>query len=216
MQLRLIPYSQYERTLPQEGYHILGQLRGESIVVYQAFNEAIAWYAVQHQRFGGSTYSFNRMSWIKPNFLWMMYRAGWASKANQERILAIEIPLHHFISLLEQAVYSSYQPAIYTTESDWQAALALSDVRLQWDPDHDPLGNRLPRRAIQLGIRGNTLRAFANEWIQSIEDVTDFVKEQSERVADRNLADLIVVEETPIVISDPLLSRRLKLGQQYL
>jgi len=25
----------------------------------------------------------NRMTWIKPNFLWMMYRSGWASKKNQ-------------------------------------------------------------------------------------------------------------------------------------
>ncbi len=33
----------------------------------------------------------NRMTWIKPNFLWMMYRSGWAVKKNQERILAIKL-----------------------------------------------------------------------------------------------------------------------------
>ncbi|WP_041258448.1 DUF4291 domain-containing protein [Fibrella aestuarina] len=214
MNLRTVPYNHSENALPQEGCHILGQLRGESIIVYQAYSETIARYAVQHQCFGGPAYSFNRMSWIKPNFLWMMYRAGWASKVNQERILAIEVPLNRFVTLLEQAVYSSYQPAIYPTIADWQAALALSDVRLQWDPDHDPWGNRLARRAIQLGLRSNTLKAFATEWILSIEDITGFVKEQSERVATRKLTDLIVVDETPILIPDPLLSRKLKLGQQ--
>ncbi|MFM7854759.1 MAG: DUF4291 family protein [Flammeovirgaceae bacterium] len=27
--------------------------------------------------------SLNRMTWMKPNFLWMMYRSGWATKHNQ-------------------------------------------------------------------------------------------------------------------------------------
>ena len=31
------------------------------------------------------------MSWIKPNFLWMMYRCGWAAKENQKSVLAISI-----------------------------------------------------------------------------------------------------------------------------
>ena len=34
-------------------------------------------------------YSTTRMTWIKPNFLWMMYRSGWAEKKGQENILAI-------------------------------------------------------------------------------------------------------------------------------
>ena len=76
MNLETIHYTHYELGLPQSGQHILGQLRGDNIIVYQAFNPAIANYAVKHQKFGGSAYSFTRMSWIKPNFLWMMYRAG--------------------------------------------------------------------------------------------------------------------------------------------
>ena len=55
-----------------------------TVVVYQAFNPEIAQYAVQNQHFGGPAYNFNRMSWIKTNFLWMMYRSGWATKKNQE------------------------------------------------------------------------------------------------------------------------------------
>jgi hypothetical protein len=28
------------------------------------------------------------MDWSKPNFLWMMYRSGWATKERRERIVA--------------------------------------------------------------------------------------------------------------------------------
>lgn len=56
-----------------------------------------------------------RMTWIKPNFLWMMYRSGWAQKKNQEVILAIRICRSFFEELLFQAVYTSYQSEKYPT-----------------------------------------------------------------------------------------------------
>ena len=91
MYLESILYSEYENGLPQSGKHILAQTKGQNIIVYQAFNPNISRYAVAHKHFGGSHYKFTRMSWIKPNFLWMMYRAGWAVKEHQQNILAIEI-----------------------------------------------------------------------------------------------------------------------------
>src|ERR1051326_6100358 len=100
------------------------------------------------------------MSWIKPNFLWMMYRCGWASKENQERVLAIWITKKDFESILEQAVFSSFQPTYYTSHEQWKEALEQKEVRLQWDPDHDPYGGKLTRRAIQLGMKGKMLEDF--------------------------------------------------------
>jgi hypothetical protein len=45
--------------------------------VYQAFKPAIGRYAVAHQRFTGCPdYSVTRMTWIKTNFLWMMFRCA--------------------------------------------------------------------------------------------------------------------------------------------
>ncbi|WP_425365083.1 DUF4291 family protein [Eubacterium ruminantium] len=41
---------------------------------YRIANEAVAKGAF------GSHFSMNRMSWIKPSFLWMMYRCGWCGK----------------------------------------------------------------------------------------------------------------------------------------
>jgi hypothetical protein len=38
------------------------------VVVYQAYRPEIGHFAAQHGYFGGS-FSLDRMSWIKPNFL---------------------------------------------------------------------------------------------------------------------------------------------------
>lgn len=139
------------------------------------------------------------MTWIKPNFLWMMYRAGWATKANQEHILAIRMRMGGLIALLEAGVYSSYQARLYGSEANWKAALATSDVRIQWDPDHGPGGNKLTRRAIQIGIRGKTLHTFNSEWIVGIEDVTSFVVAQRPYLSGQ-LDQLQVIEESVISV----------------
>lgn len=54
-------------------------------------------------RFGGPDYKFERMTWIKTNFLWMMYRSGWATKPGQNRILAIRISRDGFEEILANA-----------------------------------------------------------------------------------------------------------------
>jgi hypothetical protein len=75
--MKLAPYSEVEALWPSQGRHILASHDEESVVVYQAYRPAIGLYAAWNQRFGGE-FSFGRMSWIKPNFLWMMFRCGWA------------------------------------------------------------------------------------------------------------------------------------------
>ena len=44
------------------------------------------------------------MSWIKTNFLWMMYRSGWASKRNQEKVFAVRISRKGFEEILSKAL----------------------------------------------------------------------------------------------------------------
>ena len=166
---------------PRAGRHIMAQFDDSTIIVYQAYRPSIARYAVEHQRFGGD-FSYNRMSWIKPNFLWMMYRAGWATKEGQEHILAVRIRRSLFDDLLFSAVASTYHAGRYASHGEWQAAVATSDVRLQWDPDHDPAGRALERRAVQLGLRGNQLRRYGERDVVSITDVTAFVAEQRQHV----------------------------------
>lgn len=176
--MKIEKYNYQQTQLPTQGKHIIAQSDDETITVYQAYNNAIAKFAIANQKFGGNSYSFSRMTWIKPNFMWMMYRAGWATKENQERILAIKIKHEGFNKILREAVHSSFQGSIYKSHEEWKARLAASKVRLQWDPDHNPRGSKLERKAIQLGIRGVTLHQLNKEWITEISDVTDFVKEQ--------------------------------------
>ena len=149
---------------------------------------------MKHQRFGGNAYSFSRMTWIKPNFLWMMYRAGWASKVNQERILAIRMSKFGFFQLLEQGVYSSFKSNKYSNYEAWKNALANSDVRIQWDPDHGPNGEKLERRAIQIGIKNEALKRFNEQYLVEIQDITDFVKTQKE-LLDQNSPEFSVMAE---------------------
>jgi hypothetical protein len=172
------PYAQVQATWPRQGRHILAHFDATSIDVYQAYRPAIAQYAVAQQRFGGE-FSYARMSWIKPNFLWMMYRSGWAQKEGQERILAIRLPRAFFDDLLRAAVPSTFDPARFSSRDAWQAAVQHSDVRLQWDPDHAPDGGTLSRRALQLGLRGETLRRYGEQQAISITDITDFVRAQA-------------------------------------
>ncbi len=175
--LSLEPYLAQQSKWPATGRHVLAQFDDESVIVYQAFRPAIASEAVRLGRFGAS-FSRGRMSWIKPNFLWMMYRCGWATKVDQERVLAVRIERSFFERLLRDAVPSSFDPARYTSREAWQDAVRRSEVRLQWDPDHDPSGNPVERRAIQLGLRGATLATYAGPAIVAITDATDFVVSQ--------------------------------------
>src|SRR5271154_1939433 len=108
---------------PTTGRQILAQFNDESVVVYQAYRPAIGRFAADHQRFGGE-FSFNRMSWIKPNFLWMMYRSGWGAKEGQEVTLALRLRRTGFDEILEGAVHSSYLPEVYSSPEEWKLRLA--------------------------------------------------------------------------------------------
>lgn len=104
MKLRVANYLEQSAAWPGRGKHIMAQFDDESIVVYQAYRPSIARFAVENQRFGGE-FSFSRMSWIKPNFLWMMYRSGWAEKVGQEHILAVRLKREGFDSRRGRTLY---------------------------------------------------------------------------------------------------------------
>lgn len=195
MDLTLIRYNDYLNAVPLFGNVILAQQTETQILVYQAFNHHIANFAIENQHFGGNHYSFSRMSWIKPNFLWMMYRCGWAEKPNQERVLGIWMNKTGFDAILENAAYSSYQSTVYENHENWKRDVANKPVRLQWDPDHDIYGQKQERRAIQLGLKGAILEQFNQEMITKIIDVTDFVKTQKQLIVDKSIHKLEVPKE---------------------
>lgn len=212
MRIKTEKYYDAIKNWPEHGQHVLAHQQDDHIVVYQAYNHQIADYAVKHQSFGGTDYSYNRMSWIKPNFLWMMYRCGWASKENQERVVAIWINKNDFENILKQAVFSSFNAAHYLNHEQWKDEMAQKEVRLQWDPDHDPSGNKITRRAIQLGMKGMVLEDFGKKQIVAIEDITDFVKQQSQYVVNNELDKLIVPIETIFKPADESLCQKIDIS----
>ena len=167
----------------------------ESIRVYQAYSHEIADEALRLGTFGNK-FSMDRMTWIKPSFLWMMYRCGWGTKDNQERILAIDIKRSAFDYIVQNAVISSYKEEPGMSHSQWKEQVHNSDIRCQWDPERDIFGNPLEYRSIQLGLRGQAVHSYVNDWILKIEDITGYVKELYEkRNAGVDITDLLPQEK---------------------
>jgi hypothetical protein len=211
MKLETEPYLEQLRRWPSTGRHILAQFDDEAVIVYQAYRPAIGRFAAEHGYFGGP-FSLERMSWVKPNFLWMMYRSGWGTKQGQEIVLAVWLRRRAFDEILRQAVHSTFVPEVYASQDEWKQAVARSCVRLQWDPDHDPTGEKVERRAIQLGLRGDVLACYAREWIIRIEDVSPFVAEQRQQARPSGYHRLLVPREDVYPVQEQTVARRLGLA----
>jgi hypothetical protein len=211
MRLETERYTDQVQHWPKSGRHILANHDDETIIVYQAYRPAIARYAVEHGHFGGE-FSYSRMSWVKPNFLWMMFRSGWGTKINQEVTLGLRLRREFFDSLLSQAVESSWDPERIATREDWEQGVSRSSVRLQWDPDHSPSGGKLERRAIQLGLRDEVLEAFGRRELVEVIDLTDFVAEQRAVLTTQGIGALVTPMERVYTPANPEIAARLGLA----
>ena len=146
-----------------------------SLIVYQAYRPEIADAALRAGRFV-EPFSLNRMTWIKPSFLWMMERCGWARKPRQERVLAIRISRAGWEEALSQATLTTFEPALYGDFDAWRRSLEHAPVRVQWDPERDLHGNPQERRAIQVGVSRDLIARYVNEWTVEIRDATPLVR----------------------------------------
>ena len=146
-----------------------------SIVMYQAYAERIAKPALEAQTFV-EPFSFGRMTWIKPSFLWLMERSGWGRKAGQERILAVRISRSGFERALGQAVLTSFEARVHASPQAWQALFEKAKVHVQWDPERSMRGQKLPHRSIQVGLSRHVIREFVDRWIVGIDDLTELAQ----------------------------------------
>ena len=195
MDLPLISYDEHKKTLPLCGNHINACFDAENIVVYQAFSLRIGNYAVQNNCFGGDYYKFSRMTWIKTSFLWMMSRCGWGTKEGQEIVLAILIKREGFETLIKNSVSAVFHQSGFSSLIEWQKALKNSQIRLQWDPDKTPRGGNLERRTPQIGLSGEYLMKWNQEWIVEIKDISDFVSSSKISVDKKDYKNLLVPHE---------------------
>ncbi|NUL02637.1 DUF4291 domain-containing protein [Streptomyces lunaelactis] len=177
-----------------------------TITVYQAYSPDIGLPAVREGRFP-AMWKRDRMTWIKPSFLWMMYRCGWATKAGQETVLAVEIARDGFEWALRNACLSSYVRGVHPDRATWQRQLKSVPTRIQWDPERDLHLQPLPHRSLQLGLSGEAARRYADEWTVTIRDMTPLAHEIHTLVRSGNLdsAARLLPQERPYPAADELL-----------
>lgn len=158
----------------------------DTITVYQAYSPQIAEPALAAGTFAAG-FKRDRMTWIKPSFLWMMYRSGWATKPGQERVLAIRIRRHGFEWALANGALSHYVPDVHGDRAAWKQSLR-APVRIQWDPERGLHLQPLAHRTIQIGLSGKAVDRYRDEWIVGIDDVSPLVHEIHALVLARDLA----------------------------
>ncbi|WP_328583699.1 DUF4291 domain-containing protein [Streptomyces sp. NBC_00370] len=188
-------------------YQIRAAHTGSTVTVYQAYRPEIGLAAVREGRFPAA-WKRDRMTWIKPSFLWMMYRCGWGAKEGQETVLAVEIAREGFEWAIERACLAHYQPGLHADQAAWKRELRQAPARVQWDPERDLHLQALAYRSLQLGLAGDAARLYADEWTVSITDVTPLAHEVHARVRGGDLegARRLLPVESPYPVDDGLLA----------
>ena len=143
----------------------------DSVVVYQAYRREIAESAIKAGRFV-EPFSWGRMTWIKPSFMWLMGRSNWGTKSGQEHILAIRIKREGWERALSLGVLTSFEPKVHQQDSNWRTQFENAVVHVQWDPERTIHGKKLEHRSIQVGLSRQIIREFTDDWILEINDFT--------------------------------------------
>lgn len=120
-------------------------------------------------------FSFGRMTWIKPSFLWLMERSNW-QKTGQEHTLAVRITRAGWEEALAQAVLTHPEKGVYRNEEDWRRQFEQATVHVQWDTERTLRGMPLDYKSIQAGISRHVIELYTNQWIVNIRDMTPDVK----------------------------------------
>jgi hypothetical protein len=179
-----------------------------TITVYQAYGEAIARPALAAGRFV-PPFSLNRMTWIKPSFLWMMHRSNWGQKSGQEFVLAVRITRSGWEEALAQAVLTAPEKGVYRDEDDWRQQLDRALVNVQWDPERSLRGASLAYDSIQVGISRHSIHRYVEEWAVEIRDCTPLVHRIHQFLAqgDATRATKLLPLERPYPVTGDLARR---------
>ena len=169
----------------QQKYQIRATFDCNNIAVYAAFSSSIADVALQNQKLL-APFSYHRMTWIKPSFLWLMYRSNWAESAGMERILQIWIKRTEWDNALKEAILTTPEAHVYKDAKKWRKQLDKARIRVQWDPERNIKNERLNYKSIQIGITTALSETYAKKWITKIEDMTPITRQIQALVAQKN------------------------------
>ncbi|MFF4378157.1 DUF4291 domain-containing protein [Kitasatospora sp. NPDC001547] len=193
--------------MPEPEFEIRALHTASTVTVYQAYSPEIGLPAARDGRFPAA-WKRDRMTWIKPSFLWMMYRCGWGTKEGQETVLAVEITREGFEWALGNSCLSHYVPELHPDQAAWKRELKRSPARVQWDPERGLRLQPLPHRSLQLGLAGEAARRYADDWIVSVTDVTELAHTVHAHVRNGELdaARGLLPAERPYPSADTLLA----------
>jgi len=178
-----------------------------TIAVYQAYAPEIADPALAAGTFV-PPFGMSRMTWIKPSFLWMAYRSGWGSKPGQTRVLRVHLKRTGFEWALAHSCLSHYDPEHHASEAAWRAELQQSPVRIQWDPEQTISLQPQPQiRSLQVGLSGEAVGLYVNDWITGIEDVTSTMHTLARLPRPSPEAAELLPIERPYPLSEELVAR---------
>lgn len=101
--------------------------------------------------------------------------------------MAVEISRSGFEWALRHACLSSNLRGVHADRSTWQRQVKRAPARVQWDPERDLHLRPLPYRSLQLGLSGEAVRRYADEWTVNISDVTPLARDIHTLVSDGDL-----------------------------
>ena len=213
-------------------YKFIAEYDEIGVYFYQAYNKNIAKYAVENQTFKGCPkFSLNRMTWIKPNFAWMLYRAGYGIKdKNQAAILKIKLSHDTVAQILENSVLSHNKDSKGKTRIQWDPARNLFMPTTNKDSDKE---NNLVEPAklsaikvkdeellkqIQIGINRMDVSKIYVDNILSITDVSELALQiydiHQSSLLDKTCKDIIIYPReqmyVPKLTDDKLLELQIR------
>jgi hypothetical protein len=107
---------------------------------------------------------------------------------------------------LARACLSHFDRHRYPTRAAWARELKTSPVRVQWDPERTPHLKPLPHRSLQVGLGGQAVDRYVDEWITSISDVTDTARTIKDllRRGDEAAATAMLPQEQPYPLPEDI------------
>ena len=154
---------------------VRAQFRADTITVYQAYSAADRRAGGGRRPFRGSVQT-SRMTWIKPVFLWMMYRCGWGRNPARRRVLGVEITRDRLRVGADARLSEPLRPS--PTHPD-RARGAGSSPPVPCESSGTPTRSLhlqpLRHRSLQVGLSATAVDRYVDEWIVNVADLTPSV-----------------------------------------
>jgi hypothetical protein len=106
---------------------------------------------------------------------------------------------------MENSKYKTTENSRHKSTKNLKGKVEDCPVRIQWDPERNLNLEQLDVRSIQIGLSGEAVWKYINEWIVGIEDVTALVKEVGKRAGcSEEFAGQLLPQERVYPLSDEL------------